>query len=237
MEKTFNFKSLVTAAILTLSCGLPTTAQTGSTHIEREYIEWADIWIPGANRTDKPHVLLIGNSITRGYHPEVEKALEDRAYVGRISTSKSLGDPAYLDEVESVLKHTRFDIIQFNNGLHGMEYSEEEYDKAFPELLGLFRKYAPDALLIWANCTPLYEGEGMTRLKQQSLRGTARNGIARRHVLPLGIEINALDTVMTGHPEYYIGGDGSHPLPAGYSALARQVISTLEKHLPAPPAD
>lgn len=27
--------------------------------IAREYIEWSDIWIPGANKTDLPHVLLI----------------------------------------------------------------------------------------------------------------------------------------------------------------------------------
>ena len=28
--------------------------------------------VDGANQTDKPHVLLLGNSITRGYHPKVE---------------------------------------------------------------------------------------------------------------------------------------------------------------------
>ena len=210
-------------------------AEPASGHIAREYIEWADIFIPGANRTDKPHVLLLGNSITRGYHPEVEKALEERAYVGRLSTSKSLGDPAYLEEVEQVLKNTSFDVIHFNNGLHGMDYTEEEYDRAFPELLALFAKYAPDARLIWANCTPLYEKEDMTRLTKQSMRGTARNEIARRHIKPLGIEINPLDKVMAGHTEYYIGGDGCHPVPAGYSALAAQVVSVLDKYLPAAP--
>ena len=34
-------------------------------HIAREYIEWSDVWLTGANQTDKPHVLLLGNSITR----------------------------------------------------------------------------------------------------------------------------------------------------------------------------
>lgn len=54
-------------------------------HIAREYIEWSDVWLTGANQTDKPHVLLLGNSITRGYHPKVEKLLEGKAYVGRLS--------------------------------------------------------------------------------------------------------------------------------------------------------
>lgn len=225
--------SLATTLAIAIASPLSaTSAEPSESHIEREYIEWADIWIPGADRNDKPHVLLIGNSITRGYHPEVEKALDDRAYVARLSTSKSLGDPAYLEEVENVLKHISFDIIHFNNGLHGMGYTEQEYDRDFPMLLALFKRYAPDARLIWANCTPLFQGEDMTVVTQQSLRGTARNQIGRRHALTAGIEINHLDSVMYGHPEYYIGGDGVHPLPAGYSALAAQVISILEKHLP-----
>lgn len=33
-------------------------------HLAREAIEWCDIWIPEANGTDLPRVLLIGDSIT-----------------------------------------------------------------------------------------------------------------------------------------------------------------------------
>ena len=69
--------------------------------IAREYIEWSDIWIPGANKTDLPHVLLIGNSITRGYYGKVEAALKEKAYVGRLSNSKSVGDPALIEEIQS----------------------------------------------------------------------------------------------------------------------------------------
>ena len=123
--------------------------------IAREYIEWSDIWIPGANKTDLPHVLLIGNSITRGYYGKVEAALKEKAYVGRLSNSKSVGDPALIEELAVVLKNTKFDVIHFNNGLHGFDYTEEEYDKSFPKLIKIIRKYAPKAKLIWANTTPV----------------------------------------------------------------------------------
>ena len=53
----------VITSILLLFC-VPIFAQQ---KIVREHIEWSDVWIPGANKTDLPHVLLIGNSITRGY--------------------------------------------------------------------------------------------------------------------------------------------------------------------------
>lgn len=208
-----------------------TTTADGPQHIEREYIEWTDIWIPGADKSDKPHVLLIGNSITRGYQPIVEKMLEDKAYVARFSTSKSVGDPALLDELEAIMKHTKFDIVQFNNGLHGMGYSEAEYARSFPDLVNLIRKYAPDAPLIWANFTPLYKGPEMTELKPNSYRGMKRNEIALDYIKDKGIEINDLWSVMEGHPEYYRGGDGSHPLDIGYEALARKVASVIESHL------
>lgn len=62
-------------------------------HIAREYIEWSDVWLTGANQTDKPHVLLLGNSITRGYHPKVEKLLEGKAYVGAAFRFEECGRP------------------------------------------------------------------------------------------------------------------------------------------------
>ncbi|MHB8974904.1 MAG: hypothetical protein ACYC4N_31125, partial [Pirellulaceae bacterium] len=39
----------------------------------RERIEWADIWVTDADKNDLPRVLLIGDSITRGYFDGVEK--------------------------------------------------------------------------------------------------------------------------------------------------------------------
>lgn len=201
-------------------------------HIAREYIEWSDVWLTGANQTDKPHVLLLGNSITRGYHPKVEKLLEGKAYVGRLSGSKSVGDPALLDEVAAILKHNHFDVIHFNNGLHGFDYTEEEYAKAFPEYVALLRKYAPDAKLIWATITPVRQGEGMKEFAPITERMKARNAIATEYVKSQGIEVNDLWSLVADHPEYYAGGDGTHPVDAGFDALARQVAKVVEEALP-----
>ena len=37
--------------------------------------------------------------------------------------------------------------------------------------------------------------------------------------------------VVIDHPEYYAGGDGTHPIDAGYSALANQVIKVIKNVL------
>ena len=96
----------------------------------REFIEWCDIWISHANETNLPRVLLIGDSITRDYYPEVEKHLAGKAYVARLATSRFLTDPVLAKEIALVLEGTKFDIIHFNNGMHGWQHSEQEYRKS-----------------------------------------------------------------------------------------------------------
>lgn len=196
-----------------------------------EYIEWTDDWVAGANKTDKPHILMIGNSITRGCFPIVEKAFDGRAYVSRICNSKCIGDPALWDDLKLVLKYYKFDVIQFNNGLHGFDYSEETYSKYFRKYLRLIKKYQPQAKLIWATITPTWQKDfsGPSDIIE---RIKARNRIAMEYISKEGIEVNDLWTTAYAHPEYFKGGDGTHPNKTGWEALGAQTVSVLEKYLP-----
>ena len=149
------FKFILPTVIL-LSFALPAGAQPAEfPPSARESIEWCDVWISHANETNLPRVLLIGDSITRAYYPEVEKHLADKVYVGRLSSSAFISDPVLLKQIEMVLTQYKFDVIHFNNGMHGWQHSEQEYEAAFPEFLKTIRKFAPKAKLIWANTTPL----------------------------------------------------------------------------------
>ena len=60
----------------------------------------------------------------------------------------------------------------------------------------------------------------------------ARNAIATEYVKSQGIEVNDLWGVVADHPEYYAGGDGTHPVEAGFDVLARQVAKVVEEALP-----
>src|ERR1700728_875701 len=113
----------------------------------KQSIEWCDIWISHANETNLPRVLLIGDSITRAYYPEVEKRLAGGAYVGRLSSSAFISDPVLLKQIAMVLGQYKFDVIHFNNGMHGWQHSEKEYEQAFPKFLKIIQKYAPNAKL------------------------------------------------------------------------------------------
>src|SRR5437773_4189260 len=172
-------RSLALAAVFAINAS---AAEPKTTMPALESIEWCDIWISHANETNLPRVLLIGDSITRAYYPEVEKRLAGKAFVARLATSRFVADPVLLKEIALVLDGTKFEVIHFNNGMHGWQHSEGEYRKAFPQFLAAIKAHAPQAKLIWAAITPLRDGKAVTydtQAEYSDERVAARNTIAR----------------------------------------------------------
>lgn len=201
----------------------------------RESIEWCDVWISHANETNLPRVLLIGDSITRAYYPQVEKRLAGKAYVGRLSSSAFLSDPVLLMQIKMVLSQYKFDVIHINNGMHGWQHSEQEYEDALPEYLKTIREYAPNAKLIWANTTPLKvsppSSENNTIATDERIE--ARNEIAAKLMQSQDIPVEDLNTPMRGHPEYH--EDNVHFNGLGITIQSAQVAMDIEKLLPSNP--
>ena len=198
----------------------------------RESIEWCDIWISHANETNLPRVLLIGDSITRDYYPGVQRQLEGKVYVGRLSSSAFISDPVLSKQIEMVLSQYKFNIIHFNNGMHGWQHSEAEYEKAFPQFLKTIRKFAPNAKLIWASTTPLKVSPNLPADNQTQAtdeRIAARNTSALKIAQASGITVDDLNTLMRGHPEFH--SDNVHFNDQGVALQAAQVAEHIEKAL------
>jgi lysophospholipase L1-like esterase len=175
-------------------------------------------------------VLLIGDSITRAYYPEVEKKLAGRAYVARLSSSAFISDPALLQQIEMVLGSTKFDVIHFNNGMHGWQHSEEEYGAAFPRFLKTIQRGAPAAKLIWANTTPLRISPTNAAPQQATdARIAARNDIALKFVAAKKIPVDDQFSIALGHPEYH--SDNVHFNGRGIALQAAQVADTIAQAL------
>ncbi|UCD49912.1 MAG: prolyl oligopeptidase family serine peptidase [Phycisphaerales bacterium] len=199
-----------------------------ATEAVRERIEWCDIWITNAEKHDLPRVLLIGDSIARGYFGGVEKALEGQANCARLTTSRCICDPVFFDELEMVLRQYAFDVIHFNNGLHGWGYTEAQYRKAFPKLLDTLRRENPNAQLIWATITPVWVGanDDSPRLDGKTERVRQRNDIAMEFVRPAGLAVDDLFALAIDHPDYY-SPDGVHFNNEGKTAQVRQVARSI----------
>jgi lysophospholipase L1-like esterase len=199
----------------------------------RESIEWCDLWISHANETNLPRVLLIGDSITRDYYPGVEKRLKGKAYVGRLCSSAFVSDPVLLRQIEMTLGMAKFDVVHFNNGMHGWQHTEEEYSQAFPAFLKTIQRCAPNAKLIWCSTTPLRNSPTASTghsTEATNERIAARNAMAAGFVQAKGIPVDDLYSPMLGHPELH--GDNVHFNQQGVESQSSQVAAQIEGILP-----
>lgn len=195
--------------------------------VERESVEWCDVWIPSAPRTDRVRVLMVGDSIAKEYYDAVAEQVGEKAICIRLATSACVADLAFSAQLKVVLAHYRIDVIHLNNGLHGMGYTEKEYRDGYLKALKLISETSPSASLILALSTPLQETSNRNHLNP---RVDARNEIVRELAVSFSAEINDLHSISIGNPEYY--RDPYHFKPIAVKLQAAQVteriISALE---------
>ncbi|MBN1294346.1 MAG: SGNH/GDSL hydrolase family protein [Candidatus Latescibacteria bacterium] len=218
---------IITAVIVTL---LTSVSVPGEETPVLERIEWSDIWINNADKDDLPRVLLVGDSIVKGYYNEVEKQLAGKADCARYATSKFAGNPDYVTELSIILNRHTFDVIHFNNGLHGWGYTEEQYERALTDLLIMLKKLAPKAKLIWCMSTPVRDKNDLSKFGDRNGRVIERNRIAVGIMRRNGVIINDLYSLVSDHPEYQ-SQDGVHFNDTGKAAQAEQVANMIEKQL------
>jgi lysophospholipase L1-like esterase len=193
---------------------------------KRENIEWTNIWIPDLERKDLPRVLLVGDSITVGYYDRVAQELNGKALVARLSTSSSLGDPAMLDQVRFMLSNYKFAVIHFNNGLHGFDYTDDQYRNDIPKLLKIIKELAPNARLILATTTPMRDKSDLKKFDATNPIPLARNKIVLAVAAKEGIPVDDLFSLVEKHPEYW-SGDGVHFNGEGQAAQGKQVAKCV----------
>jgi hypothetical protein len=195
-----------------------------------EKIEWTDTWVVNADKDGLPRVLLVGDSIVKGYFDVVEKTLAGRASCARYASSKYIGDPDFLAELVLLLNRYRFDVIHLNNGLHGWDYTEKQYGECFSKLLEIVKKHAKGAVIIWVTTTPIRTGEGLAQFSIDTERVKERNRIASEFMHQHGIPVDDLYGLVADHPEYF-AGDGTHYNEAGRAVQGKQVAGIISAHL------
>ena len=134
----------------------------------REYAEWSDFWWEKAGDFSRRRILLIGDSVTKSYRGRVQELYKPKKIaVDQLCGSRCAGDPvltAELDLATGPLNGYTYDVIHFNNGLHGgcndTQISLDVYEKGIREILCVLKKNQPQAKLILAASTPTDHGNG-----------------------------------------------------------------------------
>ena len=220
--------------ILTVLIGL-TAISAGAAEKRRsvtEKIEWTYTDRPEAPDPSLPNVLLVGDSITRAYYKAVADDLAGKANCFYFATSVSVGDERLAPQLAEYFRmiDVRFDIVHFNNGMHGWGYTEDEYKHYFPEFLSAVHAGAPSARLIWATITPVRKDKqgGAT-----NARIDTRNAIASQLVAKEKIAIDDQHALMLPHQDLH--SDDVHFNAEGSATQGSQVAALVSKLLPAKP--
>ncbi len=173
-----------------------------------------------------PRVLLIGDSVSRGYTLATQKALAGAANVHR--APENCGPTANgLKKLKVWLGEGKWDIIHFNFGIHDRKTPLPDYEKRLNEITTQLK--ATGAKVIWASTTPVAEG-GMKDATASDL--VIRNEAAVRVMAKHGVDIDDLYAAMLPHLAEYQNPKDVHFGEPGYQFLGQQVAASVRKHIP-----
>ncbi len=172
-----------------------------------------------------PRVLLIGDSVSRGYTQSVRKTLAGRANVHRAPANcgpTSMG----LQKLDVWLGAGKWDVIHFNFGIHDRNTPVAEYRQRLEQLVDRLKKTG--AKLIWASTTPIPDDPA----KQQTAASIVeRNEAAAQIMEKHGVATDDLFTAVTPHLETMQNPHDVHFNAAGYEFLGQQVGQAIEARL------
>lgn len=198
-----------------------------------ETYEWCDFWWEKTDSSDKPRVLLIGDSITRAYRPKVNELLREAAYVDMLATSKAVDNPSLKQEIGYILKHENFKykVIHLNNGLHGLHLSDEDYQRGMEEVISYILENCGNAKLILTLSTPVTaEGKKDTINPELNGKSVNRNIAVCRLAEKYKLAIDDLYAPMFGKSEFRVE-DGFHYNTEGENVQAEIVAKKIKEFL------
>jgi acyl-CoA thioesterase-1 len=185
---------------------------------------------------DLPHVLIIGDSISIGYTPFVEKQLAGKAVVKHNrSNAGTSGNGVFMMDNWLDVKQGKWNVIHFNFGLHdlkrmsdgGHQVEPEQYERYLRLFIARLRK--TEAKLIWATTTPVPEGRVSPPRTPADV--PLYNAIALKVMKESGIAVNDLYTPALAHAAEWQLPVNVHYKPEGYEALATQVAAAIKLQL------
>ena len=171
-----------------------------------------------------PRVLLIGDSISRGYTRAVRKQLAGKVNVHR--APENCGPTSNgLKKLSIWLGDGRWDVIHFNFGIHDRKTPLDVYEQRLEELVK--RLQATGATVVWASTTPIaedYHGGSNADLVE-------RNEVAARVMQRHGIATDDLYHWILPDLAKYQNPHDVHFGGPGYDRLGEQVARSIEAAL------
>lgn len=173
-----------------------------------------------------PRVLLIGDSISRGYTIDTRKALAGKANVHR--APENCGPTANgVKKIEIWLGDGKWDVIHFNFGIHDRKTPAADYEQRLEALIARMKQTG--AKLIFATTTPVPPDtkDGPELITQIA----EKNEIALRVMQKHGVAIDDLHGFLAPQLEGIANPKDVHYNAKGYELMGQQVAKSIEAAL------
>ena len=172
-----------------------------------------------------PRVLLIGDSVSRGYTQSVRKSLEGKANVHRAPAN--CGPTASgIKNIEVWLGDGHWDVIHFNFGIHDRATPLADYQQRLTQLVDRMKKTG--AKLLWASTTPIPDD---LPKKQTAASIIERNAAALEVMKQHGVALDDLFTAITPHLATMQNPNDVHFNAKGYDFLGETVAKAIQNQL------
>jgi acyl-CoA thioesterase-1 len=191
---------------------------------------WCAVAFAQNSPTAVPRVLIIGDSISIGYTPHVQKLMEGKADVRRIEGN---GGPSSngMFLIDAWLGKEKWDVIHFNFGLHDLKRLDdgkhqvplEAYERYLRLIVQRMKKTG--ARLIWASTTPVPEGNVSPPRVPADV--PMYNAAAARVMKDHGVPINDLYSFALSRLNELQRPVNVHFTDAGSAVLAAEVARAL----------
>lgn len=175
-----------------------------------------------------PRVLLIGDSVSRGYTLAVRKALAGKANVHR--APENCGPTANgLKKLDIWLDGGKWDVIHFNFGIHDRATPPADYEQRLETIVTKLK--TTGAKVIWASTTPIPPDTKDGPKASEAI--VEKNAIAARVMQKNGVATDDLFAFITPHLAKVQNPKDVHFNAEGYDLLGGKVAESIEAALKA----
>ena len=173
-----------------------------------------------------PRVLLIGDSVSRGYTQPTRAALAGVANVHRAPANCG-PTAAGVKNLEVWLGVGKWDVIHFNFGIHDRGTPAADYVQRLEAIVARLEKTG--AKLVWASTTPIPDNPAQ---KQTARSVVEKNALAAEVMRKHGIPTDDLFAALTPRLADLQNPNDVHFTAAGYEFLGAQVAAAIRAALP-----
>ena len=194
-------------------------------HKRQKVVGQSNAWDFVKDDPKLPRVLLIGDSVSRGYTQSVRKELVGKANVHRAPANCGPTSSG-LKNIDVWMGNGKWDVIHFNFGIHDRNTPIAEYAQRLEVLVERLKQTG--AALVWATTTPIPDDEAK---KQTSASIVERNQAAAQIMAKHGVATDDLFNAVTPYLEKMQNANDVHFNAAGYEFLGQRVAEAITEAL------